>query len=245
MRYNMSFVALLNRLFGPWSGLRLVVAHLLRCKRVEVLLRPVGQRIICRPWTGDFAALREIFKNEALPEVALVNARYVADLGANVGYATQCLATIYPEAAILSVEPDKENYDLLSENTLGLENVIVRNYAVGKHDGWLALSNAGSDSVSRKFEKMVTSGYGVRAVTMQTLLEEVRFPRLDVVKIDIEGAEKELFAASDLSWLDGVVLIMIEFHGRDIETAVRSVLTDRGFVDYGRWGDKWVFRKGR
>jgi hypothetical protein len=53
---------------------------------------------------------------------------------------------------------------------------------------------------------------GVEAVTMQDILSREHVKRVDLLKIDIEGAGVELFPG-DVSWLDNVHAIAVEFHG--------------------------------
>lgn len=52
----------------------------------------------------------------------------------------------------------------------------------------------------------------VRAITVEDILERYALQRIDLLKIDIEGAELELFSAGDLTWLDRVDCIAIELH---------------------------------
>jgi hypothetical protein len=57
-----------------------------------------------------------------------------------------------------------------------------------------------------------SEGVRVRAITPGTLIRELNIPAIDLAKIDIEGAEQEVF--EDLGWLDGVRCVMIELHDR-------------------------------
>lgn len=52
----------------------------------------------------------------------------------------------------------------------------------------------------------------VEAFTMRELLEYSGFQIVDLLKVDIEGAETELFSR-DVDWLTLVRCIAIEFHG--------------------------------
>jgi len=47
---------------------------------------------------------------------------------------------------------------------------------------------------------------------MRTLMQETQLNSIDLLKIDIEGAEKEVFEACD--WMDNVQCLMIELHDR-------------------------------
>jgi Methyltransferase FkbM domain len=52
----------------------------------------------------------------------------------------------------------------------------------------------------------------VEGYTMTEILDRSGFDRVDLLKVDIEGAERELFSSQDVSWLDRVGAIAIEFH---------------------------------
>jgi hypothetical protein len=52
----------------------------------------------------------------------------------------------------------------------------------------------------------------VRAVTIASLMDKAGFDRVDILKLDIEGAEIELFDANCEEWIDRVDAIVIELH---------------------------------
>jgi hypothetical protein len=52
----------------------------------------------------------------------------------------------------------------------------------------------------------------VEGYTMTEILDYSGFKRVDLLKVDIDGAERELFSMRDLSWLACVDAIAIEFH---------------------------------
>lgn len=55
-------------------------------------------------------------------------------------------------------------------------------------------------------------GAQIRAVTMQTLLRELSIEVIDLLKVDIEGAEIELFDGCD--WIDRLQALAVETHDR-------------------------------
>jgi hypothetical protein len=72
----------------------------------------------------------------------------------------------------------------------------------------------------------------VRGVTISQLIEEFALDRIDVLEMDIEGGEKEVFSSSDLSWLDKAGMLAIELHDfmkPGFAKAFYSALSDRPF----------------
>jgi len=68
-------------------------------------------------------------------------------------------------------------------------------------------------------------------ITMRTLMGEMRIPNVDLLKVDIEGAEKEVFEAC--TWIKDIRALMIEYmiaSGRAV--AKRSTLSCKGSPNY-------------
>ena len=147
------------------------------------------------------------------------NCKYVIDLGANIGLATRLFAARYPACRILAVEPHLGNYKLLEKNLTELVKAgrcrIVR-AAVWDRKSRLAVAAPpeGEDSYygMHVYETLEEGGQVVDAVTMTELIEQSGFPVVDILKVDIEGAEVSLFRGG-LGWLTQVRTIAIEFHG--------------------------------
>jgi hypothetical protein len=56
------------------------------------------------------------------------------------------------------------------------------------------------------------AGNRVDAFTVEQICEIADFPRIDILKMDIEGAEKEVFGDSDLKFLAKTQCCMVECH---------------------------------
>jgi hypothetical protein len=73
----------------------------------------------------------------------------------------------------------------------------------------------GTDGAISKVIFAVHEGDGmpVRDVTMQTLMNELRISSIDILKVDIEGAKKEVFETAP-DWFHNVRCLAIELHDR-------------------------------
>ncbi len=114
----------------------------------------------------------------------------IIDAGGHIGAAAVWFATQFPKARVVSVEPDPDNAALCRENTGRLGNVEVWQAAIGGSNG------SGS----------------VQIFTIPWIESMHDDWSLFLVKVDIEGFEADLFAASDLSWLDRTSCLIIEPH---------------------------------
>jgi FkbM family methyltransferase len=126
----------------------------------------------------------------------------VVDVGANVGYFTVPMALkVGAGGCVVACEPEPGNLDRLHKNVSrnGLRNVDIRPTALGSYDGETTL-RLGDDSAyhttaSTRDLPAITvaheTGEEVRVPVMRldTLWEELGTPSLDLIKIDVEGAE--------------------------------------------------------
>lgn len=186
-----------------------------------------GSVITYRLNRGDIQTIREVFLGETyrLP-FTTDNLDVVIDLGANIGLTSVYLAHRYG-CYVLAVEPLEQNAQFARNN---LEQNNVRGEVVCAAVG--PVDTTGYFSPDRNFNtgRLGVDGIEVPVVSMQTLLD--RLPRgtnVDLLKVDIEGAEEALFL-TDVGWLDRVKSIIIELHPANSDTpAVIDALVSRGF----------------
>jgi FkbM family methyltransferase len=168
------------------------------------------QSVYARPETSDLAAFRHVFGG-AYDFDLPTEPRLVFDLGANVGYASVYFALRYPSARVLAVEPEPSNAALLRRNVAGLPRIEPIEAAAWPSPGRLALADPGKGYWGMRVE---TSQAGdVKAVTMRELLQRADADWVDLVKIDIEGSELELFS-EEADWVNCVGALVLELHDR-------------------------------
>jgi len=133
----------------------------------------------------------------------------ILDLGANIGLSILFFKGLYPNSEITGFEPDPNIFEYLKKNIHGngFEDVKLINKAVWKKDAVLNFHADGADGgyvVDSKSENLVE----VEAVDVRNLLRENKF---DYLKMDIEGAEDEVFPACK-DYLSNFKHIFIEYH---------------------------------
>lgn len=207
-----------NRVFG-WP------------KRVNVAVPGIRGPVSLRMRTTDVSVYEEVLlRGQYAVQLPFVP-KTIMDVGANIGMASIFFANRYPKAQIVAVEAEASNFEILLRNVRGYSNILPICAAVWNRDGQVALTvPRGTDSATTKVGFVVDGGEGerVRAISMQTLMNEARMSSIDLLKIDIEGAEKEVFeTASD--WIDQVRCLAIELHDRlrpGCRSAVSAVTGD-------------------
>ena len=156
----------------------------------------------------------------------------ILDAGANVGYASVYFARHFPDAEIVSVEPEENNFQMLQRNTSAYPNIRCLKAALWKERTTLSMANPDADSWAFQLtDRPDRNGGNVNAYTVDDLLAERRWASVDLLKIDIEGAEREVFSA-DTSWLRNTRHLYIETHDEQQPGSARALFEAlRGF-DY-------------
>ena len=181
--------------------------------RIPVTL-PDGTSAILRPNGVDCKTIVDIFVRKLYDARAQQVSR-VLDLGANIGLATLYFASKFPNAQFACVEPSPENCAVLLE--VLIQNRIratVIEAAIGVESGDAELF-MGPDPTAyslvpppERFNRMQR----VRQIDMPSLLHNLGWDHVDLLKIDIEGYEADLFR-SRAGWLAKVRHIVGEAHG--------------------------------
>jgi FkbM family methyltransferase len=215
----MSFRDGLTWYYGNYGlrGLLAISAYRLFGHPKEVAIRPpyIRNPVHLRLKTSDEATYVQILLWGQYAFDLPFSPRVIVDAGANVGMASIFFAHKYPGAKIIAMEAEASNFDVLARNVRPYPAIIPIHAALWSRDGEIGVCEADPASgVSGNWAFVTREGPGVkvRAMTMPTLMKELQIQAVDLAKIDIEGAEKEVFEAGD--WIKSVRCLMIELHDR-------------------------------
>jgi FkbM family methyltransferase len=196
-----------------------------RCYQVNVIGNP--HYLWLRTVGGDLFVLHEVFVSAcyALP-FDPSRLKIVVDLGANIGITTLYLAAMAPEAQFICVEPAPRNAHLLRRNVAVVRHAIVVEAAAANESGTLSFD----DTRPSWGGKLCHGGaLHVQAMSLDDLFAHyVPEGKIDLLKIDIEGAEAELFSGP-MAWLDRVDCIIAEIHAPFSFDQFQRILNSRGF----------------
>ena len=167
----------------------------------------------------------------------------IVDAGANIGLSSLAFSAQVPDAVVLAIEPEPHNFELLLLNTVGYP-VLPLPAALGASVTRLLLTNPNRGEWGYVASLSSVQGNDgateVPAITVDKILDSFSDICLPfVVKIDIEGAEAEVFEAGG-RWIDSVPLIIVELHdwmlpgARSSHPVLKRLLdADREFVIKG------------
>jgi FkbM family methyltransferase len=231
--------ALLESAFVNWRGpaiLGSIAYRLRRAAPVFDALMDVQFDLKTRHGPTVRARLRDVngpaevfgLDEYATPWVDWTKVEYIIDAGAHVG-GFALWAAAQSECHIVALEPNPATRALLEINVRkqNLDGRIeVRPWALAGRRERRGLRPA-ADSAATALVDMPASGdVEVEALTLSDLIEATGFPRIDVLKMDIEGAEHEVFAGADENALRSVAAWIIECHpipGAEIERIAGSL----------------------
>lgn len=138
----------------------------------------------------------------------------IVDAGANIGASALYFAGKMPHARVVAIEPEKDNFDLLRRNVEGL-NVTPMHAAISASAGRARVIDPGEGAWGYRTMPVGSDeapADAVARITINEIFEQnagTFFPF--IVKIDIEGAEQDLFSANT-EWVARTPLIIVELH---------------------------------
>ncbi len=224
---------------GAWRWLRFKLV------RARSRFAPSGQQftvvtplaehpLVFRSDTSDTNVFSQIFihrEYRCLDEVR--HAGLVVDCGANVGYSSAFFLSRFPEAHVIAIEPDPDNFEVLRTNVrpYGSRCTPLRAAVWSSSDG--LVQSPRQAGTRQEWAVKVRPAEGgeeptVASIDLPSLLRDSGYDRISILKIDIEGSERDVFA-SDTGWLDRVDNLVIELHGAACRQVFMAAIDGRGF----------------
>jgi len=154
----------------------------------------------------------------ALIQSTLRGGETVMDIGANVGYFTLLLAHRVGSAGrVIAFEPLPSVYAVLCENLRlnGLTWVEAEYRAVSDHDGETRMRSESSEPLPFTARLAEDGDLVVPTVSIDRYVEVNQIPRLDFVKIDVEGAEDAVIRGMNATLQKFRPVILIEVHANN------------------------------
>ncbi|MGH7945789.1 MAG: FkbM family methyltransferase [Opitutaceae bacterium] len=199
--------------FGLKGGIQAARVNRHSSHPIAVRLPQLPHPLWVRPGSSDAATFDEVFvAHEYDLPFSDFSPGHILDLGANVGCASVLFASRWPAASILAVEPEARNLILLKRNTGPYPKINALQAAVWSRPARLAVANPDDDA--NAFRMIEAPGdSGIPAFTISQLIDRLGCRRLDLLKMDVEGAEAEILRGAE-EWLDRVNVMIVELHDR-------------------------------
>ena len=179
-----------------------------------------GEQVALRAGTSDVLVFRELFLervyDQPLEALAINPTRpRILDCGANVGFFPVLCARTFRNPSLLCVEPETGNFEAMRENTndTPAEVKYVRAF-LGANRRLGYLEDCGGGEWAFRLSHNPAGGAEadpIPVLDVPSLLECAAWNEVDLLKIDIEGGEAEVFANCS-GWIRSVRSMIVETH---------------------------------
>lgn len=169
---------------------------------------------------ADVYTYEQIFMDEEYKFNTQQHPKTIIDAGANIGLTSIYFANKYPNAKIIAIEPEKTNFEVLKDNVALYPNITPIQAAVWHKNEKINLVDPGlgewgfmTEEADSAEKIKADARHEVDAMTIDRIMEVFNLEHVDILKIDVEGAEKEVFADTS-AWINKVDSIIAELHER-------------------------------
>jgi FkbM family methyltransferase len=164
-----------------------------------------------RSGTSDIPTFFQIFLYREY-EIDVGIPSIIIDGGANIGLFAILLKNKFPDVKIICVEPDPQNFELLKENLRHYDGIFFEQKGIWNKSAWLKIYDKYNEGKwGMVVEESADQGI-IEAISIQDLIDKYALDRIDVLKLDIETSEKQVFSSNYTTWLPRVRLLIIELH---------------------------------
>ncbi len=201
--------------FGLIGGLRFFYdGKYLKNGESKVFLKGYPSPVFLRRGLSDFTVFDQIFFQQEYGFNLNFNPLFIIDAGANIGLSAVYLAHKYPTAQMVCIEPETSNYQMLQKNTRENENIELLKAGVWNKNAILKIEdqlNHGNWGFTCK-EVPFENEYTIPSVSINEIMNKYKRTEIDILKMDVEGAELEIFSGNYEDWLPYTKVIFIELH---------------------------------
>lgn len=199
------------------------------CTEYHILYK--GKKLTIFLRSQDFLIFYEVFmeENYQIPIELKSQIKTVVDLGAHIGLTSLYYSTLLDDKSIIyAVEPSPSNLNILRKNLLPLEQVKILECAISDKNETINLIDKDYGHNHKISFDETDQSVGVNGITLLKLMEENKITSIDLLKIDIEGSESELFTSFD-QWKSAVKSFIIELHDNYPLVKLQTLLEDSIF----------------
>jgi FkbM family methyltransferase len=231
---------------GAWDAARIrsrtIAARLGLCDATLVTLRHLllTHPVDARPFSTDLDVFKQVLRDQQYSNAVELAPRVIVDCGANVGYTSAYFLSRFPSARVIAIEPFPSNVEMCRRNLAPYGDRVTLHAAAI----WSKRCNLAFDHETIKDEWSVMvrpAGPGDGETIAAIDIPSLGLACIDLLKVDIERAEIELFGPSSAAWLPTVSNIIIELHDQACEDIFFAAL-DRYTYTLSRSGELTVCR---
>lgn len=169
---------------------------------------------------------------QAINYIKTKNRPVVIDAGANIGLFSIAVKNSVQNATLYLIEPDSENFELATYNTKRYNGIKCIKAGLWSHKCRLSIVPSEQPWGIRVQEDDLVGENGIDAISIQDLCDEYDIEKIDLVKMDVEGAEDVIFS-ENIMWIDRTSAIVMEVHEEiapGVSERIDRIMTEKGFL---------------
>jgi FkbM family methyltransferase len=199
------------KLFGLKHGVTLFTNF--RFNKLDHIKLPHLQSAFAlRKGTSDVPLFDQIFVHPEYNMTFPITPKVIIDGGANIGLFTLLMKNKFPDAMVISVEPDKDNFGMLQKNVASYNNVICENCGLWNKEANLKVYDKYDSGKWAMVVEESKEDANIKAISIGAIMEKYALDRIDLVKLDIETSEKKVFLDNYECWLPKTKMLIVELH---------------------------------
>lgn len=187
---------------------------------IEIIYPKIDDNIYPTFWeifiAGEYSNLGEIPENGV-----------IVDIGSNYGLFSVYALDGYRPRRIVAVEPNPNCYSVSKLALKSFPQFEILNMAVTPKEGKYLLEM--EDGISAVGKIIESKDGDIDGIDINSLIEKIGEDRIDLMKIDCEGGELEIFRTITEENMSRVDKFVIEYHSKEIYEFVSDVIIRSGF----------------
>lgn len=199
----------------------------------QTLLRLYGKELglTLRPEKNDPFIFKEVFIDNCYQVAPSIAGQTVIDVGAHIG-TFSLLALKRGAKKVIAIEPDPDSFMILTKHLTNFSNIVFYNKALWKNNTDELNLCSPSENLPTHFralEENAKKTYRVcrkaKPITLAQIIAEQQLEKIDLLKIDIEGGEKEVFSSLPPELFAKIDCIVGEWHGHETPNLLEKFLS--------------------
>ncbi len=208
-----------------------------------------SHNVLIKPFAGLGRSINRFYENRnhhaetngelrVLKRISVLNPQTIFDVGANVGDYAELARRACPQAKIYSFEPVQSTFEILERNLLErkIENVFAIKKGLFKEDKKITINiYPGHEHASihdlKGVSYSVVGHDTIEVIKGDTLMEEFQLNSIDLLKLDIEGAEMDALVGFEKSFTENRIRA-VQFEYGYINITSKKLLCD--YYDFFR-----------
>jgi FkbM family methyltransferase len=190
-----------------------------------VSLKNLTYPIFIRPGSQDVhTVINNVIRKEYDQARLTDSPKWMIDAGAYIGDTSAYFLSRFSELKVVALEPNPSAFHLAKQNLTPYgERSVLLQKGLYTTNG-IALFSGDNTGAS-----IGNTGIEINCTTILSLMEQYSIPRIDILKMDIEGAEDAIFNSHPETWLNLVDMLIIEIHGIHLIPLISGILKEHGF----------------